>query len=125
MERRVAEQTAEQRQLKDANTALSARALQLAQEAPAVKEELHAANAVSEREGEQRLALLEEINLVQTEYGNLRQQLHSWEVIAYSGMSGHCRGCPWSCRLGDLEDETNAGLSFLVFGSFLLFICAV
>jgi len=77
MERRVAEQTAEQRQLKDANTALSARALQLAQEASAVKEELRAANTVSEREGEQRLALLEEINLVQTENGNLRQQLRT------------------------------------------------
>ncbi|KAI0287600.1 Up-regulated during septation-domain-containing protein, partial [Russula brevipes] len=77
MERRVAEQTAEQRQLKDANTALSARALQLAQEASAVKEELRAANTVSEREGEQRLALLEEINLVQTENGNLRQQLRA------------------------------------------------
>jgi hypothetical protein len=43
----------------------------------AVQEELRAVSSVSEREQTQRLALLEEINLVQTENGALRQQLRA------------------------------------------------
>jgi hypothetical protein len=60
-----------------ANAALSACALQLAQDAATAQEELRAVNVVSEREQEQRLALLEKINLVQAENGNLRQQLRA------------------------------------------------
>jgi hypothetical protein len=77
LEQRAAEQAETLRELTSANAALSARALQLAQDAAAAQEELRAVNAVSEREQEQRLALLEEINLVQTENGNLRQQLRA------------------------------------------------
>ena len=65
------------RELTSAKAALSARALQLAQDATAAQEELRAVSSVSEREQAQRLALLEEINLVQTENGNLRQQLRA------------------------------------------------
>ncbi|KAH9967089.1 Up-regulated during septation-domain-containing protein [Lactifluus volemus] len=72
-----AEQAETLRQLTEANAALSARALQLAQDAATAQDELRAANVVSERGQAQRLALLEEINMVQTENGNLRQQLRS------------------------------------------------
>jgi len=65
------------RELTSANAALSARALQLAQDAAAAAEELRAVSSVSERDQAQKLALLEEINLVQTENGNLRQQLRA------------------------------------------------
>ncbi len=65
------------RELTSANAALSARALQLAQDAAAAQEELRAVSSVSERAQVQRLALMEEINLVQTENGNLRQQLRA------------------------------------------------
>ncbi|KAI9431299.1 Up-regulated during septation-domain-containing protein [Lactarius indigo] len=77
VEERAAEQAETLRQLTEANAVLSARALQLAEDAAAVQEELRAVNAVSEREQSQRLALLEEINLVQTENGSLRQQLRA------------------------------------------------
>jgi hypothetical protein len=76
-EEHAAEQTEKLRQLTEANAALSARALQLAQDAVAAQDELRAVNAASEREQTQRLALLEEINLVQTENGNMRQQLRA------------------------------------------------
>jgi hypothetical protein len=76
-EERAAEQAETLRELTEANKALSARALQLAQDAVAAQEELRAVSLVSAREQEQRLALLEEINLVQTENGSLRQQLHA------------------------------------------------
>jgi methyl-accepting chemotaxis protein len=76
-EERAAEQAETLRELTEANKALSARALQLAQDAVAAQEELRAVSLVSEREQEQRLALLEEINLVQTENGSLRQQLRA------------------------------------------------
>jgi len=65
------------RELTSANAALSARALQLAQDIAAVQEELRTVSSVSERDQAQKLALLEEINLVQTENGNLRQQLRA------------------------------------------------
>lgn len=77
VEERAAEQAETLRQLTEANAMLSARALQLAADAAAVQEELRAVNTVSEREQTQRLALLEEINLVQTENGNMRQQLRA------------------------------------------------
>ncbi|KAH9009836.1 hypothetical protein EDB83DRAFT_2452105 [Lactarius deliciosus] len=77
VEERAAEQTETLRQLTEANGVLSARALQLAEDAAAVQEELCTVNAVSEREQTQRLALLEEINLVQTENGGLCQQLRA------------------------------------------------
>ncbi|KAH9009841.1 Up-regulated during septation-domain-containing protein [Lactarius deliciosus] len=77
VEERAAEQAETLRQLTEANAVLSARALQLAEDAAAVQEELRAVNTVSEREQTQRLALLEEINLVQTENGSLRQQLRA------------------------------------------------
>lgn len=77
VEERVAEQAETLRELTRANAALSARALQLAQDAAAAQEELRAVSSVSEREQVQRLALMEEINLVQTENGNLRQQLRA------------------------------------------------
>ncbi|KAH9009764.1 hypothetical protein EDB83DRAFT_2322667 [Lactarius deliciosus] len=77
VEERAAEQAETLRQLTEANGVLSARALQLAEDAAAVQEELRAVNTVSEREQTQRLALLEEINLVQTENGSLRQQLRA------------------------------------------------
>jgi methyl-accepting chemotaxis protein len=77
LEQRAAEQAETLRELTSANAALSARALQLAQDATAAQEELRAVSSVSEREQAQRLALLEEINLVQTENGNLRQQLRA------------------------------------------------
>lgn len=41
----------------------------------AVQEELHAVKALPEREQAQRLDLLEDINLVKTVNGTLRQQL--------------------------------------------------
>ncbi len=41
------------------------------------EEELRAMSSVSETEQGQKLALLEEINLVQTENGSLRQQLRA------------------------------------------------
>ncbi|KAH9174506.1 Up-regulated during septation-domain-containing protein [Lactarius sanguifluus] len=77
VEERAAEQAETLRQLTEANGVLSARALQLAEDAAAAQEELRAVNTVSEREQTQRLALLEEINLVQTENGSLRQQLRA------------------------------------------------
>ncbi|KAF8471352.1 hypothetical protein DFH94DRAFT_696583 [Russula ochroleuca] len=61
----------------EGNAALSAWALQLAQDAAAAEDELRTVRSVSEREQTQRLALLEEINLVQTENGSLRQQLRA------------------------------------------------
>jgi hypothetical protein len=76
-EERVAEQAETLRELTEANAALSARALQLAQDVAAAEDELRAVSSVSEREQAQRLALLEEINLVQTENGSLRQQLRA------------------------------------------------
>jgi hypothetical protein len=76
-EERAAEQAETLRELTEANATLSARALQLAQDAVAAQDELRAVSAVSERDQVQRLALLEEINLVQTENGNLRQQLRA------------------------------------------------
>ena len=76
-EERAAEQAETLRELTEANAALSGRALQLAQDAVAVQDELQAVSSVSGREQEQRLALLEEINLVQTENGSLRQQLRA------------------------------------------------
>ena len=77
VEERAAEQAETLRQLTEANATLSSRALQLAEDAAAAQEELRAVKAVSEREQAQRLALLEEINLVQTENGTLRQQLRT------------------------------------------------
>jgi hypothetical protein len=77
MEERAAEQAETLRELTEVNATLSARALQLAQDAAAAQEELRAVKSVSERDQAQRLALLEEINLVQTENGNLRQQLRA------------------------------------------------
>ena len=77
LEQRAAEQAETLRELTSANAALSARALQLAQDAAAAAEELRAVSSVSERDQAQKLALLEEINLVQTENGNLRQQLRA------------------------------------------------
>ncbi|KAH9174503.1 hypothetical protein EDB89DRAFT_2228010 [Lactarius sanguifluus] len=88
VEERAAEQTETLRQLTEANGVLSARALQLAEDAAAVQEELRTVNAVSEREQTQRLALLEEINLVQKENGGLCQQLRAWEAIAIPVASG-------------------------------------
>jgi len=76
-EEQAAEQAETLRELTEANAALSARALQLSQDAVAVQDELRAVSSVSEREQAQRLALLEEINLVQTENGSLRQQLRA------------------------------------------------
>ncbi|KAI0265949.1 Up-regulated during septation-domain-containing protein [Gloeopeniophorella convolvens] len=77
VEERAAEQAETLRQLTEANASLSARALQLAADAAAAQAELRAVNAASEREQAQRLALLEEINLVQTENSTLRQQLRA------------------------------------------------
>lgn len=77
MEERAAEQAETLRELTEANATLSARALQLAQDAVAAQDELRAVSTVSERDQVQRLALLEEINLVQTENGSLRQQLRA------------------------------------------------
>ncbi|KAH9017477.1 hypothetical protein EDB83DRAFT_2437662 [Lactarius deliciosus] len=74
VEERAAEQAEALRQLTEANVVLSARALQLAEDLAPAQEELRTVNTVSEREQMQRLALLEEINLVQTENGSLRQQ---------------------------------------------------
>jgi hypothetical protein len=51
---------------------LSARALQLAQDAAATQHELRAVSSVSERDQKQNLALLEEINIVHTDNRNLR-----------------------------------------------------
>lgn len=76
-EERAAEQAETLRELTEVNATLSARALQLAQDAAAAQEEVRALSSASERDQEQRLALLEEINLVQTENGNLRQQLRA------------------------------------------------
>ncbi|KAH9009752.1 hypothetical protein EDB83DRAFT_2452445 [Lactarius deliciosus] len=81
VEERAAEQAETLRQLTEANGVLSARALQLAEDAAAAaaaaQEELRTVNTVSEREQTQRLVSLEEINLVQTENGSLRQQLRA------------------------------------------------
>jgi hypothetical protein len=77
VEERAAEQAETLRQLTEANATLSSRALQLAEDAAAAQEELRAVKVGSEREQEQRLALLEEINMVQTENGSLRQQLRT------------------------------------------------
>lgn len=77
MEERAAEQAETLRELTEANSALSARALQLAQDAAAAQDELRTVSSMSERDQTQKLALLEEINLVQTENGSLRQQLRA------------------------------------------------
>jgi uncharacterized phage infection (PIP) family protein YhgE len=77
MEERAAEQAETLRELTEANATLSARALQLAQDAAAAQDELRAVSSMSERDQVQRLALLEEINMVQTENGSLRQQLRA------------------------------------------------
>ena len=77
MEERAAEQAEALRELTEVNATLSARALQLAQDAAAAQDELRVVSSVSERDQAQRLALLEEINLVQTENGSLRQQLRA------------------------------------------------
>ena len=77
LEERAAEQEESLRELTEANAALSARALQLAQDAAAVQDELREVSSVSERDQVQRLALLEELNLAQTENGKLRQQLRA------------------------------------------------
>jgi len=77
MEERAAEQAETLRELTEVNAMLSARALQLAQDAAAAQDELREVKSVSGRDQAQKLALLEEINLVQTENGNLRQQLRA------------------------------------------------
>ncbi|KAH9017471.1 hypothetical protein EDB83DRAFT_2437562 [Lactarius deliciosus] len=79
VEERAAEEAEMLRRLTEVNGVLSVRALQLAEDAAAAaaQEELRAVNTVSEREQTQRLVLLEEINLVQTENGSLRQQLRA------------------------------------------------
>ncbi|KAH8985329.1 hypothetical protein EDB86DRAFT_3083735 [Lactarius hatsudake] len=77
VEERAAEQAETLRQLTEANGVLSARALQLAEDAAAAQEELGAVNTVSDSEQTQWLASLEEINLVQTENGSPRQQLRA------------------------------------------------
>ena len=76
-EERAAEQAEALRELTEANAKLSARALQLAQDAAAAQDELRAVSTMSEKDQQQKLALLEEINLVQTENGSLRQQLRA------------------------------------------------
>ncbi|KAH9009762.1 hypothetical protein EDB83DRAFT_2531095 [Lactarius deliciosus] len=77
VEERAAEQAEALHQLTEAKAVLSARALQLAEDPAPAQEELRAVNTVSEREQMQRLALLEEIDLVQMENGSLRQQLRA------------------------------------------------
>ncbi|KAH9174504.1 hypothetical protein EDB89DRAFT_1904410 [Lactarius sanguifluus] len=77
VEERAAEQAEALHQLTEAKAVLSARALQLAEDPAPAQEELRAVNTVSEREQMQRLASLEEIDLVQMENGSLRQQLHA------------------------------------------------
>jgi hypothetical protein len=74
-EQRAAEQaeTFKLRELTEANAALSVRVLQVAHDAAAAEDDLRAVR--SETEHTQRLAPLEEINLVQTE--SLRQQLRA------------------------------------------------
>ncbi|KAH9017483.1 hypothetical protein EDB83DRAFT_2528627 [Lactarius deliciosus] len=72
VEERAAEQAEALHQLTEAKAVLSARALQLAEDPAPAQEELRAVNTVSEREQMQRLALLEEINVVQMENGSLR-----------------------------------------------------
>jgi len=77
LEQRAAEQAETLRELTSAKAALSARAQQLAQDVAKAEKELRAMSSVSETEQAQKLALLEEINLVQTENGSLRQQLRA------------------------------------------------
>ncbi|KAH9009839.1 hypothetical protein EDB83DRAFT_2322635 [Lactarius deliciosus] len=77
VEERAAEQAEALHQLTEAKAVLSARALQLTEDPAPAQEELRAVNTVSEREQMQRLALLEEINVVQMENGSLRQQLRA------------------------------------------------
>lgn len=69
VEERAAEQTETLRQLTEANTALSSRALQLAEDAAAAQEEQ---GSIRARAGI-AAGFLEELNLVQTENGTLRQ----------------------------------------------------
>ncbi|KAI0065763.1 hypothetical protein BV25DRAFT_1821443 [Artomyces pyxidatus] len=70
----AAEQAETVRQLTEANATLSARALALADDAAKAQEEVR---VMSERDQAQRLALMEEINLVQTENGKMRGQLRA------------------------------------------------
>ena len=65
--------------LTEANAALSARALQLAQDEAAAEDKLRAVRSVSESEQTRGQAMLEEINLVQTE--SEAAVVRSWEVI--------------------------------------------
>ncbi|KAH9009760.1 hypothetical protein EDB83DRAFT_2557374 [Lactarius deliciosus] len=91
VEERAVEQAEALRRLTEENGVLSARVrtLQLAEDAAAVQEELRTVSTVSECEQTHRLALLEEINLVQTENGSLRQQLRArWGSYSDSGRVG-------------------------------------
>ncbi|KAH8985326.1 hypothetical protein EDB86DRAFT_2337240 [Lactarius hatsudake] len=91
VEERAVEQAEALRRLTEENGVLSARVrtLQLAEDAAAAQEELRTVSTVSEREQPHRLALLEKINLVQTENGSLRQQLRArWGSYSDSGRVG-------------------------------------
>ncbi|KAI0047335.1 hypothetical protein FA95DRAFT_1559169 [Auriscalpium vulgare] len=74
LETLAGEQAETVRQLTEANATLSARALALAEDAARAQEEM---KTLSEREQAQGLALMEEINLVQTENGKMRTQLRA------------------------------------------------
>jgi hypothetical protein len=65
------------RQLTEANAALSARALALAQDAQDAVRERDDLRGAGETQQVQQFALLEELNAVQTENGRLRAQLRA------------------------------------------------
>ncbi|KAG1735686.1 Up-regulated during septation-domain-containing protein [Suillus paluster] len=92
MEERAADQAETCRQLEEANDALSAKTLTLAEEAAeaperirrqlaecadALREAKEEIDAMRSSEQTQRIALLDELNTVQTENGNLRAQLRA------------------------------------------------
>ncbi|KAH9978283.1 hypothetical protein BJV74DRAFT_142008 [Russula compacta] len=77
IEERGVEQVQMLRQFIEGNAVLSAGARQPAQDAATIPDERRAVKLALEREEAQMLALLEEINLAQTENGNLRQQLRA------------------------------------------------
>ncbi|KAH9983525.1 hypothetical protein BJV74DRAFT_849824 [Russula compacta] len=73
------------RQFTEANEALSARVLQLAQDAVVAQDERHKDDSACNLEQAQQLALLE-INLVQTEDGNLIDRETTCCCMAFSSL---------------------------------------
>ena len=73
----AAEQVQTLHELTEANASLSARVLSLGDELAQVTQDRENMRSAGETEAGQRIALLEELNNVQTENGKLRSQLRA------------------------------------------------